>query len=174
MKGRFLSLAAAGLFSTLTLAVDAANNVAQAACVTGVSGWDVLWMRAGPSVRYRRVGSIGPRACGVRVYWSTCVRGGRWCKVRYRGRIGWVNTRYLDEGGDGAGWSHPNACVVGVARWDVLWMRAGPSVRYRRIGSLPPGYCGVAVTNRCRGNWCYVFSREGAGGWVNMRYIHLR
>ena len=172
MKGRFLPLvAAAALF---TVASPLTIKPAHAACVTGVASWDVLWMRAGPSVRYRRIGGIGPGACGVRVYWRTCVRGGRWCKVRYRGRTGWVNMRYIDEGGDEAGAAPANACVVGVPRWDVLWMRAGPSVRYRRVASLPPGYCGVIVTDNCRGNWCFVHSLEGAGGWVNMRHVRLR
>ena len=174
MKGRLLSLAAVGALSLLTLSLGAVGTPARAACVIGVADWDVLWMRAGPSVRYRRIGAIGPRACGVRVYWRRCVRGGRWCKVRYRGRIGWVNMRYIDEGGDGAGPAPANACVVGVPRWDVLWMRAGPSVRYRRVASLPPRYCGVIVTDDCRGNWCYAHSLEGASGWVNMRYIALR
>lgn len=174
MKQRILSLAAAGVASAFALHVDAATSAAQAACVTGVDARDVLWMRAGPSVRYRRVGSIGPRACGVRVYWRSCVRGGRWCKVRYKGVRGWVNMRYIDEGGDEAGMAQPNACVVNVARWDVLWMRSGPSVRYRRVASMPPGYCGVIVTEKCRGNWCFAYTLEGAGGWVNMRYIGWR
>ena len=169
MKRRVLSLAAIGLLSALALSADGANSAARAACVVGVPNWDVLWMRAGPSVRYRRIGSIGPRACGVRVLWRTCVRGGRWCRVRYRGRSGWVNMRYIDEGGRWA-----NACVVGVPRWDVLWMRAGPSVRYRRVAALPSRYCGVIVTPDCRGNWCFVRSLEGTSGWVNMRYIRMR
>ncbi len=174
MKQRILSLAAAGVASAFALHVDAATSAAQAACVTGVDARDVLWMRAGPSVHYQRVGSIGPRACGVRVYWRSCVRGGRWCKVRYKGVRGWVNMRYIDEGGDEAGMAQPNACVVNVARWDVLWMRSGPSVRYRRVASMPPGYCGVIVTEKCRGNWCFAYTLEGAGGWVNMRYIGWR
>lgn len=170
MKGRFLSLATAGLLSAMALSLDATQTPAQAACVTGVASWDVLWMRAGPSVHYRRVGSIGPNACGVRVYWNSCVRGGRWCRVRYRGMRGWVNMRYIDAGGV----APSRGCVVGVASWDVLWVRAGPSVRYRRVGSLPPGYCGITVSDHCRGNWCYIYANSGAQGWVNMRYIALR
>jgi len=147
---------------------------AAAACVSNVASWDMLWMRAGPSARSPRVGGIGPNACGVRVIWRSCARGGRWCKVRYRGRAGWVNMRYIDEGGDEAGMVRSNACVVNVARGDVLWMRSGPSARYRRVASLPPGYCGVIVRNLCRSNWCLVHSLDGAGGWVNMRYIGFR
>ena len=171
MHLRLPSLAAAAAAIAFTLPLTTTATPARAACVTGVAKWDVLWMRTGPSVRYRRILGIGPRACGVRVYWRSCVRNGRWCKVRYAGHVGWVNMRYIDEGGDGAGALRPNACVRGVARWDVLWMRSGPSVRYRRVASLPPGYCGVIITNRCRRNWCFAYSLEGADGWVNMRYI---
>ena len=66
---------------------------AQAACVVGVASWDVLWIRSGPSTRYRKVGAIPHNGCGVRVYWRTCRRA--WCRVRYRGVRGWAHTGYL-------------------------------------------------------------------------------
>ncbi len=152
--------------------VDAARNPASAACVSGVASWDVLNMRSGPSARYRIVGAIPANACGVRIYWSRC--SGNWCKVRYAGRRGWVNMRYIDEGGDGDapdGGILGSACVTGVAEWDVLWMRTGPSTRYRRKGKLPAGLCGITVYNQCRGNWCKVASPAGHVGWVNTRYL---
>ena len=174
MHARHPTLFAVVALAVFAVPVSAVTSPASAACVINVAAGDVLWMRTGPSVRYRRIMGIGPKACGVRVSWRSCVRGGRWCKVRYGGHVGWVNMRYIDEGGDEAGMLRPNACVRGLARWDVLWMRAEPSVRYRRVASLPPGYCGVIVTDRCRGNWCFVHSLEGASGWVNTRYIGWR
>ncbi len=153
--------------------MDATGNAAQAACVVNVASWDVLWMRSGPGVHYRRIGAIPPKACGVRGYWNTC--RGNWCKVRYAGRIGWVNQRYLDEGGDGYGGGETlgKACVSGVRPGDVLWMRAGPGVRYRRLGSMPHKECGIRVINQCRGNWCIVETWEGVTGWVNTRYLRF-
>ena len=138
---------------------------ASAACVVNVASWDVLWMRSGPSVNYRRIGNIPANACGVRV---TGPCAGNWCKVRWRGRRGWVNMRYI-------GSAPARTCVTGVARWDVLWMRSGPSVRYRRIGSLPPWACGVRIITCTRSRpyapiWCKVTWR-GLRGWVNSRYL---
>jgi len=64
--------------------------------VTGIRYDDTLTMRDGPSTRYHRVGEIPPYAKNVSVY--RCIRGdrgGRWCKVRYNGIIGWSSARYL-------------------------------------------------------------------------------
>ncbi len=174
MMKTFTTLAGLALASGLMLQLDAATSPAHAACVMNVADWDVLWMRSGPSARYRRIGSIPPRACGVRVRWNTC--RGNWCKVRYAGRRGWVNMRYIDEGGDGYGGGETlgMACVRGVRPDDVLWIRTGPGVRYRRDSSVPFDECNIRVINKCRGNWCIVETREGATGWVNTRYLRFR
>ncbi|HHN66950.1 MAG TPA: SH3 domain-containing protein [Thermopetrobacter sp.] len=136
---------------------------ASAACVVNVAGWDVLWMRSGPSTAYARIGSLPPYACGVSV---TGPCAGNWCKVRWRGRRGWVSMRYISSA------PRPGHCVTGVPRWDVLWVRSGPSVRYARIGSLPPAACGVRIRycSRYRPNWCNIQWR-GIRGWVNTRYL---
>ena len=173
MKRFALSVCAAALGMGMAVFGDAAGSPARAACVMDVAAWDVLWMRSGPSVRYRRIGSIPPRACGIRVNWNTC--RGKWCKVSYAGQHGWVNTRYLDEGGDGYGGGETlgMACVQGVRPDDVLWMRTGPGVRFRRESSLPFNECNIRVINNCRGNWCIVETSEGATGWVNTRYLRI-
>jgi len=63
-------------------------------------------------------------------------------------------------------------CVVGVASWDVLWIRSGPSTRYDRVGSIPFNGCGVAVNwSACRGSWCRVHYR-GVSGWAHTRYLN--
>ena len=61
--------------------------------VVGVASDDVLWIRSGPSSRYRKVGSIPFDARGVRN--RGCER--RWCRVEYRGMRGWSHGRYLRE-----------------------------------------------------------------------------
>lgn len=66
---------------------------ASRACVVGVASWDTLRMRAGPGVSHAALGSIPPRACDVR-HAGPCQRG--WCRVAWRGRVGWVNANYLD------------------------------------------------------------------------------
>jgi uncharacterized protein YraI len=86
--------------------------------VVNVAANDVLNIRAEPSARSARLGSIPPGADCVR---NLGCRGGlslaeftelneaeraarlrqnpRWCRVEYQGITGWVAGRYLAEGG---------------------------------------------------------------------------
>jgi hypothetical protein len=61
--------------------------------VRGVSGGDVLNMRAGNSPRADRIGKIPHDATCLENH--GCIEG--WCRVEYDHRIGWVNGRYLTE-----------------------------------------------------------------------------
>ena len=65
--------------------------------VVGVVRGDVLWIRSGPSVSYRKVGSIPYNGRGVSNL--GCRRFGRsyWCNVEYGGVVGWSSGRYLAE-----------------------------------------------------------------------------
>ena len=60
--------------------------------VRGVASNDVLWIRSGPSTRFRKIGSIPHNGRGVRMFGCE----GRWCQVRYRGVTGWSHGRHLD------------------------------------------------------------------------------
>ena len=60
--------------------------------------------------------------------------------------------------------------VTGVAQHDALNMRAGPSVRYSKVGSIPAGSGCVLKSRNCRRSWCQV-SFAGINGWVNTRYL---
>ena len=63
------------------------------------------------------------------------------------------------------------ACVVGVASWDVLWIRSGPSTRYGKVGSIPANACGVRINwDDCSGAWCRVYYR-GVQGWSSTRLL---
>ena len=62
-------------------------------CVSRVERGDTLKLRAGPGVGHDEIGDIPPRTCGIELV-GGC--RGRWCKVAWQGRIGWVNTYYLD------------------------------------------------------------------------------
>jgi len=160
----FVLSVAAGIGVTMASAlVPATGSTAHAACVTGVSPWDVLWMRSGPGTGFRRIGSIPANACGVRV---TGPCSGNWCKVRYGTQRGWTYMRYIT----GFGRPGNGACVTGVPSWDVLWMRSGPGIRFRRVGSIPAYSCRVRVTGPCVGNWCKVRYR-GQRGWAHTRYL---
>lgn len=56
---------------------------------------NTVQLRAGPGTRYRVVGRVQARE---RVHVSRCDRSLRWCQVEpRRGRIGWINSRFLDR-----------------------------------------------------------------------------
>ena len=63
------------------------------ACVARVDRDDTLRIRTGPGVGHEEIGAIPPRACGVSIG-DVC--RGRWCRIAWRGRTGWVNTYYLN------------------------------------------------------------------------------
>jgi SH3-like domain-containing protein len=62
------------------------------ACVVRVQWWDTLRIRRGPGVGHDEVGGIPPNACRVALV-GGC--RGTWCRIAWRGQIGWVNTYYL-------------------------------------------------------------------------------
>lgn len=155
----FFSILALVLYTTLFQVVSA-----QAACVTGVRSNDVLNMRADATNRSSIIGAIRPGQCGVTII----ERAGNWGYVRYRGREGWVNLRYIRESGGGGG-SYTEACVVGVAYNDVLNIRSRPSGGSSVKGIIPPDRCGVRVYER-RSRWSRI-SYRGIFGWVSNRYL---
>lgn len=62
------------------------------------------------------------------------------------------------------------ACVFGVARNDVLWIRSAPRASAGEVGSIPHDGCGVHIGECAGGTWCRVYYR-GISGWANTRYL---
>jgi uncharacterized protein YraI len=94
-----LSILAALPLAASVLVADAPKAEA-ASCVVNVESWDRLNVRTGPGASYSKKFSLRPGQCGIRVY-RDCE--GNWCPINFRGRHGWVNTRYIGseaEGGD--------------------------------------------------------------------------
>lgn len=60
--------------------------------------------------------------------------------------------------------------VRGVADYDVLNMRRGPSEEHASIASIPPTGRRVEIIGQCRADWCPVRYR-GVTGWVNSYYL---
>lgn len=60
--------------------------------VTGIANWDVLYIRSQPSTRGRKIGSIPPQGRGI---WKLGPCSRNWCKIDYRGIIGWSSMMYL-------------------------------------------------------------------------------
>jgi hypothetical protein len=64
--------------------------------VRGIASNDGLWMHPTPNYKSKRIGKIP--------YREKCIKNlgckKQWCKVSYRGVIGWVNGKYLEESGN--------------------------------------------------------------------------
>lgn len=63
------------------------------ACVARVPWWDTLRIRNGPGVGHDAVAGIPAGNCRVEPA-GGC--RGAWCRVAWRGRVGWVNSYYLE------------------------------------------------------------------------------
>ena len=167
MSSRITSLAGAAVLALAAFTFAPLAGTAHAACVTGVASNDVLNMRSRASARSAIVRGIPPHACGVTL---TGRYSGNWGRVRYGGVTGWVNMRYIDEGGDGGGPTPVGYCVHSPGD-GFLNFREGPSARHPIVGSANHGFCGLTV-RRCSasGRWCEMRTHE-FDGWVNMRYV---
>ena len=62
--------------------------------------------------------------------------------------------------------------VVHVASNDVLNIRSGPGVGYRKISSIPAGSACVIKTGRKRGKWHQV-QYASTTGWVHSYYLRF-
>jgi uncharacterized protein YraI len=62
--------------------------------VRNVADWDKLNIRGGPSALDRIVGRIDADGSGI-LCEGPCK--GSWCRISWRGTVGWTNMRYLGE-----------------------------------------------------------------------------
>ena len=60
--------------------------------------------------------------------------------------------------------------VWGVAAYDVLNVRNGPSPDYIATGAIPPDALGVRIVGECVAEWCPI-SHRGMRGWVNSFFL---
>lgn len=102
--GRCLTRAVAPILFVASIVIAVSPTGASATAdgpdgfrVVGVVRGDVLWIREGPSPRYRRVGSIPFNGRGILNYGCRQFGSSWWCEVSYRGVVGWSNGRYLAE-----------------------------------------------------------------------------
>jgi hypothetical protein len=66
--------------------------------------------------------------------------------------------------------TEPSFRVRGVASYDVLNVRAGPSTDHMATAALLPDAVGVRVVGECLAEWCPIAYR-GITGWVNSIYL---
>ncbi len=156
----FLSAALIFLVSSF---LSIQKSVAETYRVYGVVSGDVLYIRAWPSIKSKKIGSIPPYGKGVERL-GPCK--GSWCKVSYQGMTGWTSMKYLTREAS-AGSSYR---VRGIKSNDVLYIRARPSAKSKKVGSIPPYGKGVEKLGPCKRNWCKINYR-GITGWSSMMYL---
>jgi SH3-like domain-containing protein len=166
MPSRFLSLLAALAVAALSGALPAvacADPIAPDSehCVINVRSDDVLNLREAPSSRASILTGLRYGQCGV-IVTGEC--RGDWCPVEDGHHAGWAHRHYLGMV------SPARFCVIGVARHDVLNLRAWPSPQSGILTEIPPAACGLAALPYARDGWQKV-RWEGWEGWVNGRYI---
>lgn len=164
MRAGILGLLAVLLLSLASGAAPAqADPIAEGAehCVVNVRSDDVLNVRTGPGTPYGVPGGLRHNQCGVFV---TGACRGDWCPVEEGHYAGWVHRHYI------AMISPAMYCVTGVARWDVLNLRAYPSATSRILAGLAPNACGIAFLPYAVGTWQKI-RVDGWEGWANRSYL---
>jgi uncharacterized membrane protein len=177
--GRAAALIALALvFGLVAFAGDRAGLFARAAAqgdpdllqVTGVEGWDVLYIRAEPRAGAVILAAIPPDGRGVeRLPAGEAGRPG-WLRVRYHGTEGWASGRYLEPE---APWTGGGAlpatltCFGTEPFWD-LTLGAEAAV-FEQLGVAAPRRLVRRVTDRAwnrTDRWAIEFAGAGAGQGV--------
>jgi SH3-like domain-containing protein len=158
-----LLAALAALLSAATAIPVQADPIAPDSehCVINVRSDDVLNVREAPESRARILTRLRYGQCGVIV---TGACHGDWCPVEDGHHAGWAHRHYLGMV------SPARFCVIGVARTDVLNLRAWPSPTSRVLTALPPASCSIAALPYTRDGWQKIRA-DGWEGWVSARYI---
>ena len=130
-------------------------------CVINVKSTDVLNVRAKASANSKVVTTLRYGECGI-VVTGSCK--GSWCPVEDGHDEGWVNSRYISMV------SPAMYCVTGVAKGDVLNLRAYPSANSRILTELSRNECDIAFLPYSTGSWQKVRA-DGYEGWANRKYL---
>lgn len=164
----FMSLVVAGIF--IGGAGQAETTFMQ---VTGVRQGDTLNVRTGPGSNFQDIGDIQPSEVVVILGYDAT---GNWAKLRYRGQIAFVSSRYLKSPnrGDGSSITTGQHEVTGIKANDPdggLVVRDGPGTSYTNIGVLL-NHTQVHVIQRSNdGKWAMIPVGNGVG-WVSTAYLN--
>lgn len=135
---------------------------------------DPLNVREQPGPRSYKIMAL-PNGTPVQAGRSVTLNNGNtWKHICAHGQCGWSNSRYLAPQAGTGGGGGQILRVVNVAGNDVLNMRAQPSARSARVGSIPPYANNVQYLSRRARNggsvWAYV-QYGSVRGWVNTRFL---
>ncbi|MBQ8111068.1 MAG: SH3 domain-containing protein [Clostridia bacterium] len=124
-----------------------------------------LNLRKGPGLGYKSIRTIGE---GVTLEYDKSEkdeRGVRWYRVTYKGRTGWVSSKYAREGSSGGSGSK-------VKTTGSVHMRTGAGLDYKSLRTIGKGVTLSYDETRKddRGVVWYHVSYKGKSGWVSSKY----
>lgn len=129
-------------------------------CVVNIRSNDTLNMRERPSSHAAIVARKRHDDCGILAH--ECA--GAWCSVEDGHRLGWVHRHFI------AMISPAMYCVSGVAKGDVLNLRAFPSPQSRVVARLNRHQCDIAFLPYSVGIWQKI-RVDGRQGWANQQFL---
>lgn len=132
-------------------------------------------LRSGAGVGYERLRTV---PAGTTLTWdkkSSDSKGVTWYRVSYKGRTGWITSKYTRKGGSSGSGSSSSGSSSGsgqVTTTGSVHMRQGPSLGYDVLLTIDEG---VALnwdkkSTDSRGVVWYRVKYRGMTGWVSSRY----
>ena len=97
---------------------------------------------------------------------TAIARAKGWYKVRFSGVVGWVSGRYAELVRE-----QRRAATIGRVTATMLNVRAGPSTRYGKVGTVRKGQRLTVLESRS--GWHRVDLGRGRSGWVSGRYLSV-
>ncbi len=126
-------------------------------------------MRAGAGVEYEKLRTVPG---GTTLTWdkkASDSKGVTWYRVSYKGRTGWIISKYTRKGGSGGGGSGDSGKVTTTGS---VHMRQGPSLGYDVLLTIGEGVTlnWDKKSTDSRGVAWYRVRYKGLTGWVSSKY----
>lgn len=124
-------------------------------------------LRKGPGLGYKSIRTIGE---GTKLQYDKTKkddRGVKWYRVTYKGRTGWVSSKYAKETSSSSSSSSKKIKTTGSVN-----LRSGPGLGYKSIRSIDSGKTMTYDKTKKddRGVVWYHVTYKGKTGWVSSKY----
>ena len=129
-------------------------------------------LRKGPGLDYKTIRSI---SSGVKLNYdktSKDDRGVVWYRVKYKGKTGWVSSKYAKEGSGSSSSSSGSSSSGSLKTTGSLHLRKGPGLDYKSIQTIGSGtkLSYDKTSKDDRGVVWYRVTYKGKTGWVSSKY----
>lgn len=131
-------------------------------------------LRKGAGLSYTSITSIPTGVVLSYDKTSKDSRGVTWYRVKYKGKTGWVSSKYAKTGGSGSGGGSSSGKKLITT--GSLNMRKGPGLDYKSIRTIDEG---VSLTydktsKDDRGVTWFRVNYKGKTGWISSKYAKKR